>query len=169
MEPAVDTENDKDFKGALDDVLGFYGMQLQSHAATLISLSIAIFAVFSLRPGGVVGALGSALAISVLVTIAVYTLLRLVVYGGLSRTILYGNFQTVNRFASIPQWKGALPQTKVSHYTHSCFNEIWRDKKHWRVFKGSSILNEKDQPRTRILLLAWIVVFITVVVFSLPT
>ena len=59
-EPPIDTENDKDFKGALDDVLGLYGMQLQSHAATFVGLS-AIFAVFSLRPGNVVGTVVSAL------------------------------------------------------------------------------------------------------------
>jgi len=165
-EPTVGATEDEDFKGALDDVLGFYGMQLQSHAATLVGLSIAIFAVFSLRPGGVVGILGSALAISLLVAGAGYTLARLVVYGGLSRTILYGNFRTVDRFANLPEWKEALPQTKVSIYTHHLFNEIWRDRKHWSVVKGSWIINEKDQPKGQVLMIFSFLSFFVTILFS---
>lgn len=162
----VDAGKDDDFKRSLDTVLGFYGMQLQSHAATLVGLSVAVFAVFSLRPGGVVGVLGSALAISLLMAAVVYTLLRLVIYGGLSRTILYGNFQTVNRFASLPEWKEALPQTKVSIYTHHLFNEVWRDTKHWSFIKGSWIINERDQPKGQVLIIVWFLTFIVAILFS---
>ena len=169
VEAQVDAGKDEDFKRSLDDVLGFYGMQLQSHAATLVGLSVAIFAVFSLRPGGVVGVFGSALAISLLMTGASYTLLRLVVYAGLSRTILYGNFRTVDRFANLPEWREALPQTKVSIYTHHLFNETWRDAKHWSVIKGSWVINDKDQPKGKVLMIIWFLTFAVTILFSFLT
>ncbi len=161
----IDPKNDPDFKDALSDVLSFYGMQLQSHAAILISLLIAIFAVLSLKPTGTRLIL-SDLVISLLVVVAAHTSLRLVVYGGLSSRILYGSFESVNRSLTIQEWENYLPQTLVSKCAHSQFKEIWRDKKHLRVLDDRWFLNGKDQPRIGTLFIIGGITFFFTIIFS---
>lgn len=156
----IDVAADEDFKAAMNVVLSYYSSQLQSHAATLVGFTIAILAAFSLKTDNPFAKVFLAVIVSLLLTVAGYTILRLVVYGGLSAAILYGNYRTVNQYANSPDpdfdWTGSLPQTKVSYYVHHVFDDRWRTKTHWRVLKGSWIYKLNDQPRPRILVLIWI-------------
>jgi hypothetical protein len=151
--------NDKDFKEALNTVLTYYGTQLQSHAATLLGLVIAIFAALSLRSSSILANATVALIISILLTGAAYTLLRLVVYGGLSRSLLYGNFNVIIAYAEKRKdfdWDSSLPQTRVSFYAHSLFHDKWLATKHLGYVKGEWVLKQNDNPRRATLVTIWI-------------
>jgi len=153
-------EKDLDFEKALEPVLGFYGTQLQSHAATIVSLAIGIFVLVSLKPSGNIGALAFVLGSPFLVTVIAYSGLRFLAYGQLSKSILYGNWKTFDNIRrKLDYWDAIFPYTKVSHYANSFFLEDWRAKKHFHILKGEWILDVRAQPRRRLLLLIGFVSF----------
>lgn len=89
---------DPEFENALDKVLSLYGTQLQSHAATIVSLSIGVFALFTIKPTSVLGIVGFSLIVAILLIGIAYTGLRLIIYGNLSKAILYGSLQDFTEF-----------------------------------------------------------------------
>ncbi len=114
----------------------------------------------SLKPDGVLGVAGFVFGSPFLVTAIAYSGLRLLVYGQLSKSILYGNWETFDRIKKkLSYWDVIFPYTKVSHYANSFFLEDWRAKKHFRVLKGEWILDARAQPRMRLLLLIGLVSF----------
>src|SRR3989442_755001 len=120
MKLGTSLERDIGFEQALDEVLGFYSAQLQSHAATLVSLFIGVFAILSIRSGGIVGPTLLVLVGPVLATGIVYSGLRLLAYGQLSKSILYGNLGDFDTFRTTYQkqpnsnWNEIFSHTKVS-------------------------------------------------------
>jgi hypothetical protein len=153
-------EKDLDFERALEPVLGFYGTQLQSHAATIVSLAIGIFVLVSLKPSGTIGAVAFVLGSPFLGTVIAYSVLRLLAYGQLSKSILYGNWKTFDNIRKrLDYWNDIFPYTKVSHYVNSFLLEDWRAKKHFHILKGEWILDARAQPRMRLLLLIGLMSF----------
>jgi len=153
---------DKDALEAFQHVLAFYGTQLQSHAATIISLSIGAFTLLqvslSLGQGSGIGRVALSFALLAMIfaitVLTVYVFLRLLVYGQLSKAILYGSFPDFEEFkreyieSRDGNWNMLFPYTKVSYYANSHFQKRWLKEKHLRnLLKGAWVYNKRAQPR----------------------
>jgi hypothetical protein len=166
------SEKDIGFEQALESVLGFYGTQLQSHAATIVSLAIGFFALIALRPSGEIGIILFTPIASVLTVVIAYSFLRLVAYGLLSASILYGNFgnfasyRTNYRSMKDHNWALLFPNTKVSYYANSFFLEHGYIKKYLGLIEGKWIFGKNAQPRRSFLLIIGLVSVVISLLFS---
>ncbi len=126
---------DSKFVDAMGQVLTFYSAELQSHAATLVSLAIGLFALLSVRAGGILGIVLFSIGGTVLPVLIVYSFLRLLVYGQLSKSILIGDDKLVDKYSADYKkqkvWDSLFPYTQVSHYTNLHFLEHWYKEKHF--------------------------------------
>src|SRR5712664_3400641 len=86
---------EEDLTETLDTVLGFYGIQLQSHAGLMVGLVVGFFNVVQLwvtvRPASSVFLAFLSLVMGLSGWGVVYCLLRLWVYGKFTTAILNGN------------------------------------------------------------------------------
>jgi hypothetical protein len=88
---------------------------------------------------------------AVLPSLIVYAFLRLLVYGQLSKAILIGDDNLLEKYTADYRkqgvWDPLFPLTQVSHYTNQHFLDHWYKKKHLGILRGSSVLNEHAQPK----------------------
>jgi len=182
-----DSRHDKDeekneyeeFEDSFDDVLNFYAIQLQSHAATLVSFAIGVFILMQTwssygAQGGLVGALVFSIFGALLTLGVFYTSLRLLVYGQLSKALLYGTRKTYVEFkedynAKAKDWQQLFANTKVSYYANFYFRKNWLRKKHFRFIKGTWLYMENAQPDRRLLSFVLVLSFVILTFFVFGT
>lgn len=159
------------FVEAMGQALGFYSAELQSHAATMVSFAIGLFALLSIRIAGPLGIVLFTVGGTVLPMLIVYSFLRLLVYGQLSKAILIGDDRLVDLYSSDYRkqklWDPLFPLTQVSHYTNMHFLEHWYKQKHLRILKGCYLLNVHAQPRMLPLIFIGMVSFAVSLAFAL--
>lgn len=126
-ETKLEPEETKSF----ENVLSFYGVQLQSHAAMLLGSLVGVFALaqvivatksiaFSV-PFGVIGAIGLGLMVWFTLFLASYVLMRLMVYGIRANAILTGR---ISDFKNQFRGDGFFPQARA----HLFSDWFWRER-----------------------------------------
>lgn len=166
----IDIQNDTKFEDAMQQVLTFYGVQLQSHAATMVSLAIGIFAVLSIRPSRLPAIIGFSILSSVLLVGMGYAFLRLFIYGQLSKSILYGTFSDRRRFQNefdpkYFKWEDLTSYTKVSYYANKYFMEKSLPKRYFGIIRGKWLFTNTAQPRREVLVTIGLLSFLASLFF----
>jgi hypothetical protein len=114
---------------AMGQVLNFYISELQMHAAIVVSLAIGLFALVSIRVAGSFGIVLFSTGSTVLPALIVYAFLRLLVYGQLSKSILIGSDELLEKYTEeykkLQLWDSLFPYTQVSVYTNRHFLDNW--------------------------------------------
>ncbi len=124
---------------AINAMLSFYGSQLTSHAGIAIANVIAFLTLIQVRlslKAPTLPALITLFAIMSLLTMGgLYSVVRLMVYGGLSATILWGfvpEFNTISETAAKEEpLRPRFPSTMVNEYAQHTFNQRFRILHHF--------------------------------------
>ena len=132
-----------DDTSALDSVLGFYAIQLQSHAALILASFVGVLAVLQVwivaRPLSPTFLVVLPLSLSILVTAAVYGLMRLIVYGKLSQSILGGSAKEFSTLCeTCPTY---FPHAQISSYGSQYFENLNKNSWWYRLY------GKRQQPR----------------------
>ena|SRR6266516_4597835 len=124
---------------AVNSMLEFYGVQLQSHAGLVLASVVGFFIVVqvwvAVRPPSILFLVILPLSMALSVLGAVYSLMRLWVYGKLATAILSGNqkeFEEVCRGR-----KEYFPHAQVSAYGNVFFDKHYSDKLWYRLFNAN--------------------------------